>query len=77
MRPLGSLRGLLSVARRCLVRAESVGKLWPGQRISDLDVLNTELAAWQDATDADQLQVEWQFTNEDARMKLRDRYPNQ
>jgi len=31
------------------------------RRISDLDVLNTELAAWQRATNADQRQVDWQI----------------
>ena len=45
------------------------------RRISDLDVLNTELAAWQRATNADQRQVDWQFTTEDARIKLRHLYP--
>ena len=46
------------------------------RRISDLDVLNTELAAWQNATNADQRQVDWQFTTADARTKLRHLYPN-
>ena len=44
-------------------------------RISDLSVLNTELAAWQHATNADQRQVHWQFTTADARIKLRHLYP--
>ena len=48
----------------------------PGRRISDLDVLNSELSAWQAATNADQRQVDWQFTTEDARVKLRHLYPN-
>ena len=46
------------------------------RRISDLEVLNGELAASQAATNADQRQVEWQFTTEDARVKLRHLYPN-
>lgn len=45
------------------------------RRISDLNVLNNELAAWQAQTNADQRQVEWQFTTEDARIKLRHLYP--
>ena len=45
-------------------------------RISDLAVLNTELAAWQHATNTDQRQVNWQFTTNDARIKLRHLYPN-
>lgn len=47
----------------------------PGRRIDDLDLLNTELAAWQAATNDDQRQVDWQFTATDARIKLRHLYP--
>ena len=56
---------LSALTRQCLDR-----------RSSDLDVLNGELAAWQAATNADQRQVDWQFTTEDARVKLRHLYPN-
>ena len=56
---------LSALTRQCLDR-----------RISDLEVLNGELAAWQVATNADQRQVDWQFTTEDARVKLRHLYPN-
>jgi len=56
---------LSALTRQCLDR-----------RISDLDVLNTELAAWQAATNADQRQVDWQFTTDDARIKLRHLYPH-
>lgn len=45
------------------------------RRIDDLDVLNTELGAWQQRTNADQRQVDWQFTTADARIKLRRLYP--
>jgi len=55
---------LSALTRQCLDR-----------RIDDLDVLNTELAAWQAATNADQRQVNWQFTTDDARIKLRHLYP--
>ncbi|MFJ9917311.1 IS630 family transposase [Actinacidiphila glaucinigra] len=40
-------------------------------RIADLDTLNTELSAWQNTTNTDQRQVNWQFTTHDARTKLR------
>jgi len=46
------------------------------RRISDLGVLNAELAAWQTATNAGQRQVDWQFTTDDARIKLRHLYPH-
>jgi hypothetical protein len=47
------------------------------RRIDDLDVLNAELAAWQQQTNTDQRQVDWQFTTTDARIKLRHLYPEQ
>jgi hypothetical protein len=56
---------LSALTRQCLDR-----------RVSDLDVLNTELTAWQTATNTDQRQVDWQFTTDDARIKLRHLYPN-
>jgi hypothetical protein len=55
---------LSRLTRRCLDR-----------RIGDLEVLNTELAAWQNETNSDQRQVNWQFTTADARIKLRHLYP--
>ncbi|MFC5996746.1 IS630 family transposase [Pseudonocardia hispaniensis] len=55
---------LSALTRQCLDR-----------RIDDLDVLNTELAAWQAATNADQRQVNWHFTTHDARTRLRHLYP--
>jgi hypothetical protein len=56
---------LSRLTRQCLDR-----------RIDDLAVLNTELAAWQTATNADHRQVDWQFTTTDARIKLRHLYPD-
>lgn len=56
---------LSRLTRQCLDR-----------RIDDLEVLNTELAAWQAATNADQRQVDWQFTTTDVRIKLRHLYPD-
>src|SRR3954454_19231221 len=56
---------LAALTRQCLDR-----------RIDDLDTLNAELAAWQQQTNADQRQVDWQFTTADARIKLRHLYPN-
>ncbi len=45
-------------------------------RISDLTILNTELAAWQHATNTDQRLVTWHFTTNDAHTKLRHLYPH-
>jgi hypothetical protein len=55
---------LSALTRQCLDR-----------RIEDLDVLNTELVAWQNAVNADQRQVRWHFTTGDARTRLRHLYP--
>jgi len=55
---------LSALTRQCLDR-----------RIDDLDTLNVELAAWQAATNADQRQVRWHFTTNDARTRLRHLYP--
>lgn len=55
---------LSALSRQCLDR-----------RISDLDTLNTELAAWLHAINTEQRQVRWQFTTTDTRTKLRHLYP--
>jgi hypothetical protein len=55
---------LSALSRQCLDR-----------RISDLDTLNTELTAWQHATNVNQRGVDWQFTTDDARTRLRHLYP--
>jgi hypothetical protein len=55
---------LSALTRQCLDR-----------RIADLDTLNAELAAWQNTVNANQRQVNWQFTTKDARTKLKHLYP--
>ncbi|MFF0657434.1 IS630 family transposase [Micromonospora tulbaghiae] len=55
---------LSALSRQCLDR-----------RIENIDVLNTELAAWQADVNANQRQVQWHFTTDDARIKLRHLYP--
>jgi hypothetical protein len=55
---------LSALSRQCLDR-----------RISDLDTLNTELTAWQHAINTERRQVRWQFTTDNARVKLRHLYP--
>lgn len=57
---------LSALTRQCLNR-----------RIPELALLNRELAAWEAATNANQRQVTWQFTTDDARVKLRHLYPEQ
>ena len=55
---------LSALTRQCLDR-----------RIKDIDTLNRELAAWQADTNAASRKVNWQFTTDDARIKLRRLYP--
>ena len=52
------------LARQCLSR-----------RIPDQPTLAREIAAWQSPRNADRRPVDWQFTTNDARIKLRRLYP--
>ena len=52
------------LARQCLNR-----------RIDSFEVLRSEVAAWQAARDRVQAKVDWQFTTDDARVKLKRLYP--
>lgn len=66
---MGEVQNIAEIELSCLT------KQCLGRRIADLDVLNSELAAWADATNADERQVDWRFTTHDARIKLRHLYP--
>ena len=56
---------LSALTRQCLDR-----------RIDDVDVLNGELTAWENAVNTAQRQVNWHFTTSDARTRLRHLYPS-
>jgi len=45
------------------------------RRIPDKGTLSSEVAAWQEKRNYDQAKVDWQFTAEDARIKLKRLYP--
>jgi len=45
------------------------------RRIPDKGTLSSEVAAWQEKRNSDQAKVDWQFTAEDARVKLKRLYP--
>jgi len=51
--------------------AQCLGK----RRIPDLETMNRELAAWYTHRNQSQKGVDWQFTNTDARIKLKRLYP--
>ena len=52
------------LARQCLKR-----------RIPDQGFLRREVTAWQDQRNHDAIRVDWRFTTEDARIKLKSLYP--
>ena len=52
------------LARQCLDR-----------RIPSQEVLDRETGAWEDQRNRDAIQVDWRFTTEDARIKLKSLYP--
>lgn len=45
------------------------------RRIDSIDILRKEVAAWQEARDQIKGKVDWQFTTDDARIKLKRLYP--
>jgi hypothetical protein len=46
-----------------------------GRRIGSLAELTAEVGAWQDARNAHEVVIHWQFTTADARTRLRHLYP--
>ena len=46
-----------------------------GRRIDSINVLRTEVAAWQASRDRIRAKVDWQFTTDDARIRLKRLYP--
>ena len=53
------------MARQCLDR-----------RIPDQSALRREVGAWQQQRNRDAIRVDWRFTTEDARIKLKSLYPS-
>jgi len=57
---------LSSMTRQCI----------SDRRIEDINMLRTETLAWADSSNEEQRGVDWQFTVEKARIKLKSLYPN-
>jgi transposase len=53
------------LSRQCLER-----------RVPDFEALRAEAAAWQQRRDAEGVKIDWRFTTEDARIKLKQLYPS-
>ena len=47
-----------------------------GRRIENIEMLRAETSAWADSINEKQRDVDWQFTIENARVKLKSLYPN-
>jgi hypothetical protein len=47
-----------------------------GRRIPDFELLAKELSAWESERNGKEQGVDWQFTTEDARIRLKHLYPN-
>ena len=45
------------------------------RRIDSIEIMRSEVAAWQARRDNLQAKVNWQFTTKDARVKLKRLYP--
>ena len=45
------------------------------RRIPDQDALKREIKAWQDQRNQRGVRVDWRFTTQDARVKLKSLYP--
>lgn len=45
------------------------------RRIADIHTVKKEVAAWQESRNNKNAKVNWQFTTDDARIKLRRLYP--
>ena len=56
---------LSALARQCLSR-----------RIARADTLKRQIATWEEDRNASTTRVQWQFTTQDARTKLRSLYPS-
>jgi hypothetical protein len=52
------------LARQCLAR-----------RIPDLETLEKQVAAWLQQRNKHHVKADWRFTNQDARIKLKNLYP--
>ena len=46
------------------------------RRIPDQSAMRREVAAWQNQRNCDGVRVDWRFTTEDARIKLKSLYPS-
>lgn len=58
------------------IELSALGRQCLDRRIPDKDILQHEVAAWEAGRNAAKTTISWQFTTEDARVKLRRLYPS-
>ncbi len=58
------------------IELSALGRQCLSRRIARADTLKRQIAAWEDRRNACTTRVQWQFTTEDARTKLRSLYPS-
>jgi DDE superfamily endonuclease len=57
------------------IELSALGRQCLDRRIPDRATLTAEVAAWEAARNAERVRVHWQFTTDDARIKLKHLYP--
>ena len=64
---------------KCTINAEIehsiLGRQCLDRRIGEEETLRQEIAAWEKERNAQQVRVNWRFTTQDARIKLKRLYP--
>ena len=58
------------------IELSALGRQCLSRRIARQDTLKRQIAAWEDTRNACTTRVHWQFTTQDARIKLRSLYPS-
>ena len=58
------------------IELSALGRQCLSRRIARQDTLKRQIAAWEDRRNACSATVQWQFTTDDARIKLRSLYPS-
>jgi recombinational DNA repair ATPase RecF len=59
----------------CEIELSVLGKQCLNRRIEDMETIASEVEAWQQQRNNKKASIDWQFTNEKARIKLKRLYP--
>ena len=53
-----------------------LSRQWLERRVPDMETLQAEVTAWYERRNATESSINWRFTTEDARIKLKKLYPS-